>query len=334
MLKIGAIEAKKGEKAFGYISIGQTVSRIPIHIPINIVRGARDGPTLALVAMIHGGEANGGMAVGKVLRDLNPQVLRGTLLAVPVANTSAYEFGQRETAWDKQDMNRVGKGRVDGSITERLAHALYHEVIRRADALVDIHAGTSVSHVWYTIYKSNVAGVSPEVVEESRRMALAFGMEQVFATSPWHGTLTEEVLREGIPAITAEVGGGADLLLHSKHQIAACARGVFNVMKLLGMLDGPIETEAPRCTLWDVHTEIYSGELSGLFQLEAQRGQRLRRGDLYGIMFDPYTGEEIGRILAPTDGTVLNTGVVWPVVRFDHWLGVLGDKIEEVALDF
>jgi predicted deacylase len=327
MLQIGTAQAAKGEKAFGYIPVGETASRIPVHIPINIVRGVRDGPMLAVVAMIHGTEANGGLGVAKVLREIDPQKLHGTLLAVPVANTSAYEFGQRVTEWDRKDMNRVGKGRRDGSITERLAYMLYTEVIRRADAFIDIHSGAPTSYVWYTIYDSDISGADAEVVQYSREMALAFGLEQVFAKTPWHGTLSHETVRDGIPTIIPEVGGGPDWFNGDERQIT-------NVMKLLDMVDGSIETESSHCTLWDAHTEIHAGDLSGLFLLEAERGQHLRRGDTYGIMYDPYTGDEVGQTLAPSDGTVLNTGVVWPLVHPHQWLGVLGDKIEEVVLDF
>jgi predicted deacylase len=334
MLEIGTARAKKGEKAFGYIPVGETVSRIPVHIPINIVRGVGDGPTLAVVAMIHGTEANGGMGVAKVLREIDPQKLRGTLLAVPVANTSAYEFGQRVTEWDRKDMNRVGKGKVNGSVSERLAYTLYTDIIRKADTFIDIHSGRPTSYVWYTIYDSDVADADAEVVQQSRQMALAFGLEQVFAKTPWHGTLSQETVRDGIPTIIPEVGGGPDWFNGDERQITACARGITNVMKRLGMLQGSIKTESPRCTVWDAHTEIEAGNLSGLFLLEAERGQRLQRGDTYGVMYDPYTGEEIGQILAPADGTVLNTGVVWPVVRSNQWLGVLGDKVEEVVLNF
>lgn len=334
MLQIGTARAKKGATAFGYIPVGHTASRIPIHIPINIVRGVEDGPTLAVVAMIHGTEANGGLGVAQVLREIDPRELSGTLLAVPVANTSAYEFGQRVTEWDRQDMNRVGTGEADGSITEQLAHALYNGVIRHADAFIDVHSGGATSYAWYTIYDSDISGAEARVVQQGREMALAFGLEQIFAKTPWQGTLSHEAVRAGVPTIIPEVGGGPDWFNGDEGQITACARGITNVMKLLDMMDGTIETESPQCTVWDAHTEIEVGNLSGVFLLEAERGQQLKQGATYGTIYDPYTGAEVGQILAPSDGTVLKAGVVWPLVQPHQWLGVLGDQIEEVVLGF
>jgi predicted deacylase len=333
-VRIGNAEAGPGERAFGYIDVGHTTSYIPIHIPVNILRGPVNGPTLLVDAALHGPEIIGTLGIGKLLRELDVSDIRGTLIAVPVVNTSAFEWGQRETRWDGMDINRQGKGRPDGTITQRLAHAFFTECMSRADAIVDIHSGGPDFYVHYTIYMGNAEGVSPGTIAKSREMALAFGLQNIFGRTPWRGTLKEEALRAGIPSITPEIGGGADFLHNGSRQIEMCAQGIKNVMIHLGMLDGEIITEADTAIIWDGQTEIDAGARCGMFVRAARWGDRLKRGDPYGIIYDPYTGEEVDRVEAPADGVVLNSGVAWPVIRPGRWMAILGEKMEEVKLDF
>lgn len=333
-MRIRDIEARPGERAFGYLESSRTVSQIPIHIPVNIVRGIKDGPTLMVSAAVHGAEIIGTLGIGKVLRDIDPKKLRGTLIAVPVANTSAFEFGARTTYWDGQNLNRNAKAASpDGSPTAQLAYIYLNELVVRADALIDIHSGTSNSYVWYTIYPGEHG--SPEVVERSRKMAIAFGLRQVFRSRPatWVGGLKDAAVEMGKPAITPEIGGGADFLRHGKEQIEICARGIFNVMRLMGMWDGEIVTESDTVQICDGKHEIYAGKNAGIMLVEVERGAYLKKGDTYATVYHPFTGEVIGKVIAPESGTVLNTGVVWPVVNQGQWIGLLGDVVEEVRVN-
>jgi predicted deacylase len=65
-VRIGTAEAGPGERAFGYIEVGHTTSYIPIHIPVNILRGPVDGPTLLVDAALHGPEIIGILGIGKL----------------------------------------------------------------------------------------------------------------------------------------------------------------------------------------------------------------------------------------------------------------------------
>jgi uncharacterized protein len=332
MLQVGTATAQRGQRTVGHVEVGHTLSRIPVTIPVNIIAGAEDGPTLALTAAMHGQELIGSFAIGQLLRELDPATLRGQIIAVPVVNTSAFEFGQRATYWDGKDLNRQGRGNPDGTITERMAYHYYEEIVSQADYLIDIHSGGPDSYYYYTIYLGEVPGYQfdPAVVRRSRDMTIAFGMEHIFAQTPWRGTFKEEAMKAGIPSITIEMGGGADFFRNGTAQIETCIQGITNVMKLLGMMDGDIRVQPRTYKLWNAHTEIIAGEESGFMMRQAQWGDYLETGDTYAIVYHPYTGEELTRITAPNAGTVLNSGTVWPPIPARRWLAVLGDLLEEV----
>ena len=331
-MQVGNIVGKPGTKVRGRLLVGYTTSQIPIEIPITIVMGAKPGKTLVISGGVHGREAVGPLGIGKVLRELDPKQMTGNLIAAPVVNMSAFEFAARNTVWDDMDLNRQRTGKKDGTITQRIAYHLFHDIVMLGDAYIDIHTSNSEGFVWYTIFLADVDGATPEVTAKSKEMAMAYGLEQIFGKTPWKGTFKEEAIRHGIPAITPEVGGGADFFQNGHKQIEYCARGVVNVMKLMGILPGTIETESDKVIIWNGHTEFSNDALGGLMVLQVKRGDRLKKGDLYAIKYDPTTGDEVARIFAAADGTVLNSGLVWPLCPAGRWLGILGDKMEEIDL--
>ena len=66
------------------------VARLPtqtlISLPVTVLHGQKDGPCLWLSAAIHGDELNGIGLIHRLLSELNPQELSGTVVAVPVVN--------------------------------------------------------------------------------------------------------------------------------------------------------------------------------------------------------------------------------------------------------
>ncbi|MCP4165175.1 MAG: succinylglutamate desuccinylase/aspartoacylase family protein [Chloroflexi bacterium] len=330
-MKISNIECGRGERAFGYMQVDETRGRIPVSIPINIVRGIEDGPTLLVDAALHGEENIGTVAIGQLLRTLEPKDIKGTLIAVPVVNTAGFEFQQREVTWDGKDLNRQGEGDPDGTEAQRLAHAYLNEVVYKADYYIDIHSGGPDAFVWYTIYEDS-PDLAPKVVTDSKQMALAYGLIDVFCRTPWHGTLHEVTVRRGIPTISPEMGGGADFMWNGQEMVDIGMQGIVNVMIMLGMLDGTMVLQGPKTKIWDAKHEITSGPHHGIFMRKRQWGERMKKGEVYGTMYHPYTGESLADILAPEDGTILNSGRVWPVVVRNRFATILGDMVEEITL--
>src|SRR5262245_36009380 len=64
-----------------------------IGVPVVILNGAEDGPTLLVAAAVHGQEVNGTGALLRVVRETDPRRMRGRLIAIPVANPFAFQVG-------------------------------------------------------------------------------------------------------------------------------------------------------------------------------------------------------------------------------------------------
>ena len=125
-MQIGHIQGRPGEKVNGRLLVSHTTSQTPIELPVTVVMGARPGKTLVVSGGVHGREIIGPLGVGKVLRELDPGEMSGNLIAVPLANMSSFEFGDRVSLWDKGNLEDEGAGKADGTLTQRLAYRLFH----------------------------------------------------------------------------------------------------------------------------------------------------------------------------------------------------------------
>src|SRR5687768_16512818 len=109
--------------------------------PVTVLVGNRPRPRLAVVAGVHGNEFPGPLAIGRLVRALQPEGLAGTVVLVPVANPLAFDAGTRVSPEDGVNLNRVFPGSATGSLTLRLAWALVHGVVQDADLALDLHSG-------------------------------------------------------------------------------------------------------------------------------------------------------------------------------------------------
>ena len=333
-MKIGTCESKKGEIAYGKITVGYTMGRFPIDIPIVIAQGLEDGPTMTVSGCVHGGELLGVMGIHELLHHVDPRQMKGTIIFVPIANQSAFEFGERSTVWDGQNLNREGLGKPDGTITQQTAHHFTSETVLKSDAFVDIHSGTPDGFVWYSIYRATTGDVDPAVIDMSKKMAVAFGLKEIMGKTPdrWAGGYMVDVLRRGVPSITIEIGGGGDYLLNGKQQIEMCAQGIRNVAILLGILDGDIVVETEEMTVFEGDGEIIASGKGGLLRTDVQIGDFLKKDSVWGILYDPFTGLEIERYLTPHDCYQLASFHPWPAVHPGSALAVLGNPMFDAPL--
>jgi len=329
-MKIGSIEGRPGEIVSGTITVAHTMGRIPVDIPVIIVEGLQPGPKLIVSGCVHGAELMGAMGIIEFLHHIDPRQLKGSIVFVPVANQSAFEMGIRTTQWDGMILNRQGLGQIDGSITQRIAYHFTHDIILQCDAFVDIHSGTADGFVWYSIYEGEREGIDPQVREMSKQIAVAFGLTHVMGKTPdrWAGGYRLDLLKAGVPSIVVEIGGGGDYFLNGKQQIEMCAQGIRNVAVLLGIMDGEILAESEDVTFWRGEAEIIAGGIGGLLRTDVQIGDFCPKGSVWGVLYDPFTAQEVERFYTPIDCYQLPSLHPWPAVRSGSALAVMGNKMD------
>jgi predicted deacylase len=312
-LKVGPFEAASGKSASGLVPIGDLADGITkIQVPVFIVNGREDGPVIYLHAGSHGQETAFAVEMLRRLRaELDPARLKGAVIAVPLANLLAHQaanrvsphYAAREGVPFAGDLHKLWPGDPKGSMTQRLAHFLWTEIVKQSDCAVDLHAVGLPGMAFTFMYrggKKDALG-SPEW-ERSLAMAKAFGVT-VVTTAPNSLTLAGSCLDAGKPAFMVEMTNAR--LLEEK-QVAGALRGIRNVLVHLGMIEGAIEPQRDFMVLPDVHPALPTirAERGGLIRYEVECGAHLSAGTVIGRVFDVF-GKELEAIVMPADGYVM-----------------------------
>jgi predicted deacylase len=272
-------------------------------------------------AGVSGLEIEPSMILPQVVKELDPAAISGTLVMVPLLNTSGFEFEQVKAIWDDKNLNALGRGKADGTVSEQMIHTYYEQVISKADAMVDIHTGSKWSYHRY----AGVFGVGD--VEKSRDLALSLGLPHVLLGQTEDQSMAFEAAKDGKAVATAWIGGGPGLRDFREEDMERSRQAVLNTMKHLGMLEG--EPEGEGAELIQQHTVInLTGERGLTFMDKSKRGQTVEVGEELGYVRHPFTGEVLSRITAPKAGVVIYGGASWPVVPEGVTLAILGDRVE------
>lgn len=260
-----------------------------------VTRGVRPGPTLCLVAGIHGDELNGVEIAHRIYAETSGSTLAGTLIALPAVNMHGVRSGSRDLP-DRRDLNRAFPGNPNGSLASRIAHSLYQGVIRRCDALIDLHTGSSS--------RTNLPQIRTDLNSPpALALARSFGVGVVLHGRGPRGSLRRAVLDAGVPAVIYEAG---EPLRFQEFEIAQGVDGVKNVMAHLGMITRDVKakpSEVYRKTSW-----VRAGNAIGIYLTARQSGDYVRQGDVLGTVTDP-TSEESATIVAPRDGRIIGMAV-------------------------
>lgn len=298
------IGVRAGMRTAGLIEHGSYADGTPLQSALHVLAGVEAGPVLYVQAAVHGDEVNGVEVVRRVITGVDPKQMRGILIAVPVTNGLGFALHQRRTPFDEEDMNRVWPGKAGGMTSQQLAYNLYYQVISLAQYVIDLHTANSKT-LLHVVYSHDDAG--------SRKLAEVFGVEVLLEEdvreeqkqARFMGKLRNVLNMHGVAAITPELGGNN---YFEEENIVLGVRGVTNVMKYLGMLEGGIVPPArPQVTIYGSHLDKVRASRGGIWVAEVKAGERVRKGQGLGHIYSIRTFEVTERLSAPYDGFVLGT---------------------------
>src|SRR5262245_62793287 len=84
-VRVGTAAAPRGQTARGAIEVPAGADAA-LSIPVFVVNGAKPGKVLAIVSGAHGTEYASIIAVERVIEQLDPKAMSGTVILVPLVN--------------------------------------------------------------------------------------------------------------------------------------------------------------------------------------------------------------------------------------------------------
>ena len=301
MTSLGTASAAPGEFDTGRLTVGEARDGSTVGLPVAVINGARDGKTLYMQAASDGDELNGVGVIQRVVPQLDPEDLAGTILIVGVVNYYAYQNAEHRNPIDDTKLNRAYPGDATGTASERIAAATF-DAASRADLALDLHQGSTSRMIEEVRVR---CGTRHRLHDECLQLAKVFGCGYVLDQKGPDGQLARAAPDDGVPTVDPELGGcvGWD-----HDSIQAGVDGVFNVLEYYDFLDGRV---APRPQTRASSFEQYGSPAGGLVTFNADLGDRVSAGQ---------TLFEITDVFGTVKETVSadSSGVFWRSRRLPH----------------
>ncbi len=262
-----------------------------VEIPVHVVHSRNEGPALLLSAGMHGEETNGIEIIRKIIsRDEVQNLLCGTLIVIPVINVVSFLFGSRDLP-DGRDLNRCFPGTKNGSLGSRIAYDLMKQILPVIDFGVDFHTGGA---------RINNYPQLRCVFDFPDNLALAerFSTPLIIDSTYREGTFRMEASKKNKPILVYE--GGESM----RFDYLAINEGVNGCLRLMHSFK-MIDFELPPNPSVKIRKDTWvRANNSGLFHMNLNNGSHVIKGDLLGVIVDPF-GESEDKIISPTDGYII-----------------------------
>lgn len=316
MTSLGSATADPGAVDTGRLVVGEARDGTTVGLPVAVVNGAEDGPTVYLQAASDGDELNGVGVLTRVIPRLDPSVLSGCVLAVGVANWFGFQTAEHRNPIDDTKLNRTYPGDEGGSTTERIA-AVTFDVATRADVAVDLHQGSTSRMIDEVRVR---CGRHHRLHADCLELAKVFGTGTVLDQKGPDGQLARAAPDEGVPTIDPELGGAVGW---DESSIRTGVAGVYNVFRHYGLLDGDVQTEPQtRARSFD----RYGSPVGGLVRFQADLGDRVTAGETLFEVMNTF-GEVRTAVSADEDGIFWRTRRL-PQVATGEYVCSVGTEID------
>ncbi|MGB0989806.1 MAG: succinylglutamate desuccinylase/aspartoacylase family protein [Halarcobacter sp.] len=274
----------------------------PMKLPIRIIRGRKDGPTIFVSAAIHGDELNGIEIIRRLRKLTILKKLKGTLILIPIVNTYGVTTLSRYMP-DRRDLNRSFPGSKKGSLASRIAKIFFDEIVTKCDFGIDLHTAS--------IHKSNLPQVRTDLNNPfTYNLAKAFEAPVVLHSELRDGSLREEAQNKGIPVLLYEAG---EALRFDEKSIRIGVKGIVNVLRETQMLPNTTKRKKfslpiiARTSQWIRSTE------SGIIRTIKGLGETVKEDEVIAYVDEPLDDMSY-EIKAAFDGIIIGKSEI-PLIQ-------------------
>lgn len=295
-LVVGKLSAGSGEKVTGVNSFA--VNGETYELPVYLINGAEEGPTLVLTGGVHAAEYASIAAALELGQTLDPKEIKGQVIIVPVVNQAGFPVRSiYVNPMDGVNLNRVFPGKSDGGISEQIAAWVFENVLKQADYFIDLHGGDLVEAlVPFTIFPETG---DEKVDQDSLALAEVFGIEYLVRKIGGSGSTFSAAAAAGIPAILVESGGQG---IWPRQDVVRLIEGVQRVMAHFSMIENrdwePVKTIILQDFIW------LTSQHDGFWYPSVEVGDQVREGQVLGVVKDVW-GNILQTAYASANGAIL-----------------------------
>jgi len=243
-------------------------------------------------------------------KKLDPKKLKGAVIAFPVTNPLGMQFGDYVSPHDGVNINYAFPGSKDGSPSYRLANFIW-EATKGSDLALDFHENASPCLAFSLVDRVKDRSLEKRAMTAAEAFgitvirtgeAASFTLPGVKAGDMSFSTLC---MTNGIPSFVPEVEGGPEAwyFRESQPNVNVTVRGMLNIFKKLGMIEGEIEPQTGITILkgsfeyWGIAKSNRGGFVDRL----VNTGERIKKGTRISRILNAF-GDTVETIRMPVDG--------------------------------
>jgi len=308
-----------GQRAAGHFTFAGDEGLSKYEWPYFAITGKVSGPTVLVTAGIHAAEYTGIEAAIRLGRTTSAEQVRGIIVLIPLLNRPGfYERSVYVNPEDGDNLNRLFPGDPKGTWGQRFAHRLLTEIVTRCEYAIDLHAGDLIEDLTpFVIYRETGQAALDERI---KKMADAYGARWAVKSAPTGerpGSLYALAALNGVASMLAESGGRGLLI---EDDVVRHVRGVTNILRAIGALDGVPDPVAPPRLLNSF--DWLRSPAEGIFHSRVRVEQQVVAGEVVGELVD-LVGEPLATVKATVSGVVLFI-VTSPAIKKDGLLLAIG----------
>jgi predicted deacylase len=303
------------------------------YVSVMVAKGAQPGPRVALISGVHGDEISSIRTVQRIMEQLDPAAMSGTVLAVfdvsrPALITMQRRWPNTSRGFGLIDINREWPGDANGATaSSRHAALVFSQLLApNADYAIDFHTGATGTDVTDFL-------LAPMDQPAVREMAELYPVRQIFDFAGYPGLLPVALADIGIPAFTPEVGSSRIL---DQALIADFVEGTLNVLKHHGIVPGPIgRTGKDSAVFVGDRAHIVAASEGGVVDLLVQLHEEVSPGQMvatqrntFGEVVAEYATDTGGRVAALRTDATAEPGDPLVIILFDSAAPEAQDETE------
>jgi hypothetical protein len=314
---IDNIEIKRGERIRINIDMGSIYDFTDVKMPVEVIRGKKDGPTLFVSSTIHGDEINGIEITRRLLAHKSLKNICGMLIVIPIVNIFGFNDRSRYLP-DRRDLNRCFPGIKNGSLASQLAYKFMREIVSKSDFGIDLHTGS--------FNRCNHPQIRADLSDErTLRMAQAFGAPVIVNSNLRDGSLRSAVVSANIPMVLFEAG---EALRFDETSIKIGVEGILGVMKEIKMIRSKQVNLRKKIFLARSSSWLRASR-SGINMPKIKLGSMVKKGDILSEIANPL-GDHKTFIRAHENGIIIGMSMLPLANRGDALFHIACEKEKKI----
>ena len=274
----------------------------PMDLPIRVIRGKKDGPTIFISAAIHGDELNGIEIIRRFRKLSVLKRLKGTVVLIPIVNIYGVMTLSRYMP-DRRDLNRSFPGTKKGSLASRVAKVFFDEIVCKCDFGIDLHTAA--------IHKSNLPQVRTNLDNEfTNNLAKKFEAPIVLHSELRDNSLRAEAQEKGIPVLLYEAG---EALRFDETSIRIGVKGIVNVLRELDMLPAVSKKRKYKMPIVTRSSQWIRSTESGVIRTIKALGDIVKEDEVIAYVDEPLDDKSF-EIRASFDGVIIGKSEI-PLIQ-------------------